>query len=127
MRVVALLSLLFGFMGLMLLDGQTFTHAVMGILFGVAAAGCGFGAARKDFSNATCRWEGRIMGALGLVLVVICTVQLPSAYRFQTRFNERSKSQRDQKPRSANPRSAPDSRTALCFKIEDPGTSESER
>ena len=129
MRVAALLSLLFGFMGLMLLDGQTFTHAVMGIVFGVAAAGCGFGSARKDFSNVTCRWEGRMMAALGLVLVVICIVQLPSAYRFQTKFNERSKSQQNQKPRSANPRSALDARTALCFHIGHhwPGASESER
>ena len=103
MRVIALLSLILGFMGLMLLDGQTFTHAVFGILFGAAAFGCGLGSARKDFSNAVCRWEGRIMAGLGLVLVVVCVVQLPSAYRFQTKFNERSKRQQDQRPRSANP------------------------
>ena len=30
------------------------------------------------------------MGALGWLLVVICVVQLPSSYRFQTRFNKRS-------------------------------------
>jgi hypothetical protein len=102
MRVIALLSLLFGLVGLMLLDGQTFTHAVTGILFGAAAFGCGWGSARKDFSNLACRWEGRIMAVLGLVLVVICVVRLPSAYRFQARFNERSKSQQNQKPGTAS-------------------------
>jgi hypothetical protein len=104
MRVVALLSLLFGFMGLMLLDGQTFTHAVMGIIFGAAAFGCGLGSARKDFSNVLCRWEGRVMAGLGLVLVVVCVAYLPSAYRTQTRFNERIKARQEQKPSSATHR-----------------------
>src|SRR6267154_2674411 len=90
MRVIALLSLMFGFMGLMILDGQPFSHAVMGVLFGVAAVGCGFGSARRDRANAQCRWEGRIMGILGLILIVVCVVQLPSSYRFQSRFNQRS-------------------------------------
>jgi hypothetical protein len=89
MRVIALLSLIFGFLGLLLLDGQTFDHAVMGIIFGVVALTCGFGSARRDQAN-VCRWEGRIMGALGWLLVVVCVVQLPSSYRFQTRFNKRS-------------------------------------
>jgi hypothetical protein len=106
MRVIAFLSLLFGFMGLVLLDGQTFTHAVMGIVFGAAAFGCGLRSARKDFSNVTCRWEGIVMAVLGLGLALLCVVQLPSAYRFQTKFNERSKSQQDRKPRSANPTGA---------------------
>jgi hypothetical protein len=88
MRVVALLSLLFGFMGLMILDGQPFSHAVMGIIFGVAAVGCGFGSARRDRANPTCRWEGGIMGLLGLLLIVICALQLPSSYRTQKRFNQ---------------------------------------
>jgi hypothetical protein len=30
------------------------------------------------------------MGVLGWILIVICAVQLPSSYRFQTRFNKRS-------------------------------------
>jgi len=90
MRVIALLSLMFGFVGLMILDGQSFTHAVMGLIFGVAAFTCGFGSARRDHANLTCRWEGRIMGALGWILIVVCVVQLPSSYRFQTRFNKTS-------------------------------------
>jgi hypothetical protein len=58
MRVIALLSLLFGFTGLMLLDGQTFTHVVMGLILGVVAFACGFGSARRDQASPTCRWEG---------------------------------------------------------------------
>lgn len=90
MRVIALLSLLFGFIGLMLLDGQTFTHAVEGIVCGIAAVTCGLLSVSRDHANATCRWEGRIMAALGLVLALFCVVQLPSAHRRQTKFNERS-------------------------------------
>jgi hypothetical protein len=91
MRVIALLSLLFGFLGLMLLDGQIFTHAVEGLVFGVAAVVCGLVSARREYSNVIRRWEGRIMAALGLVLALFCVVQLPLAYQFQTKFNERSK------------------------------------
>src|SRR5262249_44552986 len=43
----------------------------------------------RDRNNAQCRWEGRIMGVLGLILIVVCAVQLPSSYRFQTTFNQR--------------------------------------
>ena len=105
MRVIALLSLLFGFMGELLLDGQTFTHAVLGIIFGAAAIGCGLGSARKDRTNATCRLEGRIMAALGLALVVFCVIQLPSAYRFQTKFNARIKNYQKLHETSARPAS----------------------
>jgi tellurite resistance protein TehA-like permease len=87
MRVIALLSLLFGSLGLGLLDGQTFTHAVMGVIFGAAAFTCSLKSARKDLSK-TYRWEGRVMAALGMILVIACLVQLPSAYRFQKKFNE---------------------------------------
>ena len=91
MRVIALLSLLFGFVGLMFLDGQTFTHAAEGLACGAAAAVCGLVSARRDHSDATRRWEGRIMAVLGLVLALFCAVQLPSAYQFQAKFNEQSK------------------------------------
>jgi hypothetical protein len=91
MRVIALVSLLLGFVGGMLLDGQTFTHAVFGIIFGGAAIACGLLSARRDRANPTCLWEGRILAAIGLALAIICVIQLPSAYRFQTKFNERNK------------------------------------
>ena len=92
MRVIALLSLLFGFLGEMLLDGQTFTHAVLGIICGAVAITCGLLSAHKDRANASCLWEGRIMAVLGLALAVFCVIQLPSAYRFQTKFNDRARS-----------------------------------
>src|SRR5450756_550540 len=91
MRVIALLSLLFGFMGMMLLDGQVFTHAVMGICFGIAAMWNGLASARKDYADQGRRWLGRIMAALGLVLALFCAIQLPSGYRFEKKFNARSR------------------------------------
>jgi len=85
MRVIALLSLMFGFLGLGYLDGRPFFHALVGLLFGVAAFGCGFGSARRDRANLTCRWQGRIMGVLGLMLLVVCVARLPSSFRIQQR------------------------------------------
>jgi hypothetical protein len=69
MRVIALLALVFGFMMQLILDGQTFTHAVFGIVCGVAAFVCGLGAARKDPPN---RWIGRIMAGFDFALGVWC-------------------------------------------------------
>jgi hypothetical protein len=93
---------------LLLLDGQTFTHAVMGIIFGAAAFGCGLASARKDFSNVAGRWEGRIMAGLGLALIIVCVVYIPMAYHTQAKFNERSKDQKNRQPKSANERSGVD-------------------
>src|SRR4051812_17604734 len=86
MRPIALLCLLFGFIGLGLLDGQTFTHAVMGVVFGAAAVACGMASARRDPPH---RWEGWIMAGLRVCLGIWCIIQLPSAYVFQKRFNDR--------------------------------------
>jgi hypothetical protein len=99
MRVIALLSLLFGFIGLGLLDGQTFTHAVMGIVFGAAAVTCGMASARRDPAH---RWEGWIMAALGAGLGLWCIVLLPSGYRFQKQFNDRREQGRHQDGTPAN-------------------------
>ena len=41
MQALALLSLFFGFTGMMFLDGQVFTHAMIGVACGVVAAACG--------------------------------------------------------------------------------------
>jgi hypothetical protein len=95
MRVIALLSLLFGFMGLLFLDGQIFTHAVVGIICGIAAVASGLASARKDYADEGRRWLGRILAGMGVVLALFCVVRLPSGYRFQTRFNERSKKARE--------------------------------
>src|SRR2546429_7063745 len=101
MRIIALLALLFGFFAQMLLDGQVFTHAVFGILCGVAALTCGLAAGRKDPSH---RWEGRIMAGLGFTLGVWCLVMLPSAYRFQEKFNGRREQRQkiEEQKRTAN-------------------------
>jgi hypothetical protein len=108
MRVIALLSLLFGVLGLMLLDGQTFTHAVFGIIFGIAAIICGIGSARKDRASSVCRCEGRIMAGLGLALIVFCVIQLPSAYKQQTGFNERGRKIHDMNMKMAMTNNAPE-------------------
>ena len=99
MRVVALLCLLFGFLGLGILDGQTFTHAAMGLVFGAAAVACGTASARRDPPHC---WEGWIMTALGVVLGLWCIVLLPSAYRFQKEFNGRREQRQHQEATPAN-------------------------
>jgi hypothetical protein len=93
MRVTALLAILFGFLAQMLLDGQVFTHAVFGIISGAAAIVCGLTSARTDPPH---RWFGRIMAGFGLALGIWCLVMLPSAYRFQERFNHRREENRIQ-------------------------------
>lgn len=91
MRIIAWLSLFFGFTGLLLLDGQTFSHAVIGIICGVVAIGSGLMCARRDHANGGRRWGGLGTAFLGLGLAVYCVIQLPSAYRFQEKFNTRPK------------------------------------
>ena len=86
MRDIALLALLFGFIAQFILDGQTFSHAVFGVVCGVAALVCGLAAARRDPPN---KWIGRTMAGFGFALGVWCIVMLPSAYRFQDKFNHR--------------------------------------
>lgn len=86
MRVIALLALILGFVTQLILDGQTFTHALFGICCGVAALVSGMTVARK---NPPHRWIGRTIAGLGLPLFVWCLITLPSAYRFQQKFNGR--------------------------------------
>jgi hypothetical protein len=75
-----------------LLDGQVFTHAMLGIVCGVAAVGCGLASARKDRQY---RWEGWIMTGLGFALGVWCIVMLPSTNGQQERFNDRTRKYRE--------------------------------
>jgi len=99
-------------MAQMLLDGQVFTHAVMGVVLGVGAVFAGRAAARRDPPH---RWEGWIMSVLGGILVVFSVAALPSAYRFQKQFNGRVKEIRLRKEEDkaanqsseATPKSAP--------------------
>jgi len=95
MRPTALLCLLFGFIGLGLLDGQTFTHALMGLVFGAVALVCGMISARRDPPH---RWEGWIMAGLGVCIGIWCIIQLPSAYVFQRQFNNRKEHRRREEP-----------------------------
>lgn len=90
MRVIALLGLVFGTLIQMLLDGQTFTHAVVGIIGGVAAILGGLVSAHRNYADRGARWLGWTMASLGLLLTIFCIVQAPSAYKFQAKFNEQS-------------------------------------
>ena len=91
MQAIALLALVFGVMMQMLLDGQTFTHAIFGIVCGAVAVLSGLISARKYNADSGRLWMRRVMAGLGLVLAIFCIVGLPSAYKFQTKFNERSR------------------------------------
>jgi hypothetical protein len=91
MVILAWVSLFFGFVGLMILDGQTFSHAIMGIFCGTVAIGSGLACARKDHADGGRRWGGWGTAFLGLGLAVFCIIQLPSSYRFQEKFNIRSR------------------------------------
>jgi hypothetical protein len=88
MRIIALFSLLFGFMAQLIVAGQPYFSAVFGIVCCVIAIGCGVGAARLDPPH---RWEGRILAGLGLALGVWCIVLLPSAYRYEEKIKARRK------------------------------------
>ena len=107
MRVIALLALLFGLVAQMVLDGQTFTHAIFGIICGIAAVTSGLVSARKDYADRGRRWLGRIMAGLGLVLAIFCVIQLPSAYRFQTTFNERTRKAKEMENTKLTPNKSP--------------------
>jgi hypothetical protein len=102
MRVIALLCLIFGFVMQGVLDGQTFTHAVLGVVFGTVAAACGLLTTRKDPAH---RFVGRFIAVMGVGLGVWCIAVLPSAYRFQKQFNE-TREQRRQERGEATPAAA---------------------
>ena len=87
MNALALLALMFGFTGMMLLDGQVFTHAMIGIVCGVVAAVYGVVLARRGREP---RWTGWTFAVPGLALASWCGIASPSAYRFQEKFNTRS-------------------------------------
>ncbi len=104
MRVIALISLLVGSLAQMLLDGQTFTHAVLGIICGAVAIGAGLASIGKDHVSRL--WFGRIIAGLGLVLALFCVLQLPSAYQYQTEFNERARKAREMREAQSMPNTA---------------------
>jgi hypothetical protein len=91
MKALAFLALVFGVLGMMLLNGQFFNNAIIGAVCGTTAFVCGLGAAKKDRADKTRVWEGRIMAALGLAMTIGCLVAMPSAHKAQTRWNERTR------------------------------------
>jgi hypothetical protein len=93
LRVVAIIALLFGYGEQPLLDGQLFSHAVVGIFCGLVAVGCGIGSLRSDSQSRT---VGMSLAGLGLLLAAWCLISLPSAYRFQEQFNNRRREYREQ-------------------------------
>lgn len=100
MHALALLALIFGFTGMMLLDGQVFTHAMIGIVCGVVAVVCGVILARRDRGP---HWTGWTFAVLGLALAIWCGIESPSAYRFQEKFNNRSREHREKLDRQNQP------------------------
>jgi hypothetical protein len=100
MRVVALLALIPGYCVQFLLDGQLFTHAVIGIVCGLVAVVSGLGSRKGDARH---RSVGLILAGFGLVLALWCVVSLPSAYKFQERFNNRGREYREQNEKEQTP------------------------
>ena len=96
MHALALLALMFGFTGMMLLDGQVFTHAMIGIVCGVVAVSCGVVLVRRGRES---RFFGWLFAVLGLALTIWCGIESPSAYRFQEKFNGRREERRQKMER----------------------------
>jgi hypothetical protein len=92
MHAIALLALAFGFTGMILLDGQVFTHAVTGIVCGTVSIVCGIALIQRDRDR---RWIGWVIAALGLGLAIWCGIEAPSAYPRQEKFNRRSREHRE--------------------------------
>ncbi|GEM_PF-2237784 len=89
MRIIAAIALVSGFSCGLILDGQVFDHAVFGLGSGVVATACAFVLSRKYRMTGKPRTGARVMVCLGLVLVAICLLSLPTAYRSQEKFNQR--------------------------------------
>jgi hypothetical protein len=83
--IAAVVCLLIGIGFPLLLNGQTFTNSVLGIVFAGAAVGLAWD--WRDYEAR--RTARRIVAVLGVLLGVVLVAQLPSAYRFQRGFNRR--------------------------------------
>jgi hypothetical protein len=84
--VVGWVLVVMGALGLLLLDGQTFTHAVFGLFCGAVAVMIGLAGGRPGVAPATRGWLRGVALAGGLLLAV-CLALLRSAYRQQQKFN----------------------------------------
>lgn len=88
LRISAVLALAVGALVQGFLDGQVFTHAVIGILMGTFSIVCSIISVRKNRSRV---WIGWILAGLGLALAVACAATIPSAYQHQKKFNSRQR------------------------------------
>jgi hypothetical protein len=87
MRVLAMLSLFFGFATQLIPAGQPLSSAVLGIVCGGIAIACGLRVARVERSTPR---DGWILVVLGLALGLWCVIMVPSAYRYHEKINGRS-------------------------------------
>lgn len=85
---LAIFLLILGMVIPLLLNGQTFTNSIIGILcLSVSVAICLFSEyqATADSKGGVSR---RIVGGLSVFVIVRLLMQMPSNYEFQTRFNQ---------------------------------------
>jgi hypothetical protein len=100
MHAIAFLALVFGLMGMMLLDGQVFTHALTGIVCGMVSVVCGVVLSRRGRDP---RWTSWMIAAMGLGLAIWCGIEAPSAYGRQKKFNDRSREHREHREKVRAP------------------------
>ena len=84
MRIIALLTLILGFLAQLILDGQVFDHALFGVLCGLITFTCCIILLRKQS-----KWGIKILAGFGLLLLVLSLLNLPSTYRNQKQFNNK--------------------------------------
>lgn len=93
MRPVALLCVLLGGLGQLLLDGQVFTHAVQAMVLGLLATICGLLSAGREPQH---RHVGWVLGFLGAVVTLWGVWTIPGSFERQQRFDGRQKRSREQ-------------------------------
>jgi hypothetical protein len=85
--VAALLCMLLGLAFPLLLNGQTFTNSLFGIVFASAAVVLVLGPASERKAPRARLLVGRITVILGVLWIAALIGQLKSAYRYQSDFN----------------------------------------
>lgn len=89
MRAIALLELIIGFLAPLILDGQVFRHAVLGVVCVVIAFTGALLLRRGHSSNPQRKRGARIVAGCGVVLATVSLSNLPSAFHSQERFDDR--------------------------------------
>jgi hypothetical protein len=85
----ALLLLFLGFFPQLMLDGQTFTRDIMGIVFFSTAVFLALRLIRASRTGRVGLWACRLVAVIGTLFSALLTLQLHESYRFQTRFNSK--------------------------------------